>query len=51
MWWIIALIGGIVACVLISFGFIIAVTKAETGETWKECTKRFLKGFFRGNTE
>ena len=50
MWWIFTALG-IVICVLVTLGFIIAVTKAETGETWKECTKRFLKGFFRGNTE
>lgn len=50
MWWFFTILG-IVLCVVVALGFIIAVTSAETGESWRECTKRFLKGFFKGKAK
>ena len=48
MWWTF-LIMGVGLSVMIILLFIIAVTKAETGETWSECTKRFINGFLGKN--
>lgn len=44
MWWVFLLMG-VGLCVRMTILLIIAATKAETGETWAECTKRFMKGF------
>lgn len=50
MWWLYTALG-MILCGLVVLIFIIAVVKAETGETWYQCTKRFLKGFFKGRIE
>lgn len=45
IWFILSFMGLVVFTIVTVVVSIVAVTKAGTGESWLDCTKRLFKGF------